>query len=101
MSKCVTHHNACDCREAMFARAIEIADECMTAMLITCADRVDESSVIWALIDAGGANVATLEEADDPLIEAVTWLRSRGLCAVVESSHGATVVLLSRMRGQG
>ena len=95
MKPCVTHHHACDCREAMFARAVEIADEAMTELLCAHARRADEHGVFWALVDANCGDVATLAEADTPLIEAVEWLQERNLCELVESPHGATVLLLS------
>ncbi len=97
MRECVTHHHACDCRERQFARALEIADEAMTELLIAHAKRADEHGVMWALIDADGEYVATLYEADTPLIEAVEWLQERKLCELVESPHGATVLLLSEI----
>lgn len=99
MRKCVTHHHACDCREAMFARAVEIADEAMTELLMGHAKCVDESRVVWALAGEDGGDVATLAEADPPLIEAVEWLVQRGLCEVVESPNGATVILLNSKGG--
>ncbi len=97
MRECVTHHHACDCREAMFARALEIADEAMTELLYAHAKRADEYGVMWALCDADGGDVAALAEADTPVIEAVHWLQERGLCELVESPNGATVLLLSEI----
>lgn len=93
MRECVTHHHACDCREAMFSRAAEIADEAMTELLCAHAKRADEHGVMWALCDADGCDVATLAEADTPLIEAVEWLKERKLCELFEGRHGATVLL--------
>jgi hypothetical protein len=97
MRECVTHHHACDCREAMFARALEIADEAMTALPCAHTKRADEHGVMWALCDADGGDVATLAEADTPLIEAVEWLEEWKLCDLVESPNGATVLLLSEI----
>lgn len=97
MRECVTHHHACDCREALFARALEIADEAMTELLCAHARPADEHGVMWALCDAYGGDVATLAEADTPLVEAVEWLQERKLCELVESPHGATVLLLSEI----
>lgn len=79
----------------MFARALEIADDAMKGLLTCHARRADEHGVMWALCDADGGDVATLAEADTPLIEAVEWLTERGLCELVESPGGATVLLLS------
>lgn len=92
--ECVTHHHACDCREALFARAVEIADEAMTELLCAHAKRADEQGAMWALCDADGGDVATLAEADPPAVEAVEWLQRRGLCEVVEHPNGASVLLL-------
>lgn len=97
MRECVTHHHACDCRERLFARALEIADEAMTELLCAHAKRADEHGVMWALCDTDGNDVATLAEADTPLVEAVEWLQERNLCELVESRHGATVVLLAEI----
>lgn len=79
------------------ARAMEIADEAMTERLCAHAKRADEHGVMWALCDVDGGDVATLAEADAPVIEAVTWLQERKLCELVESPHGATVLLLSEV----
>jgi hypothetical protein len=81
----------------MFALAMEIADKAMTELLCAHAKRADEHGVIWALCDADGGDVATLAEADTPLIEAVGWLQERKLCELVESPNGATVLLLSEI----
>lgn len=97
MRECVTHHHACDCRERLFARALAIADEAMTKLLCAHAKRADEHGVMWALCDADGGDVATLAEADTPLVEAVEWLQERKLCELVESTNGATVLLLSEI----
>lgn len=94
MRECITHHHACDCREALFTRALEIADKAMTDLLCIHAKRADEYGIRWALCDADGDDVATLAEADTPLVEAVEWLQERKLCELVESPHGATVLLL-------
>ncbi len=94
MRKCVTHHNACDCREAMFARAVEIADDYMLATLQGHAVCLDEFRMNWALVDAEGMDVATLAEADPPVVMAVEWLKRRGLCEVNEHPTGATLLLL-------
>ena len=94
MSECLKHHNACACREAMFAQAVEIADEAMMGLLRCSRLRVHESGVAWALCDANGDAVATLDEAFAPVIDAVRWLLQRNLCHLVESPEGATVVLL-------
>ena len=93
MRKCITHHHACDCREALFARALKIADESMTSTLTTNAIRADEHGVMWALVDFEGGEVATLYEAYQGVIDAVEWLIERGLCELVEHPDGATVVL--------
>ena len=66
----------------------------MTELLCAHAIRADEHGVLWALCDADGNDVATLDEACTPLIEAVLWLKERKLCELMESEHGATVVLL-------
>lgn len=95
MRECVTHHYACDCREALFSRAVEIADKTMTELLCAHAKSADEHGAMWALCDVDGGDVATLAEADTPLIEAIEWLQERKLCELVESPHGATVLLLS------
>ena len=95
MRKCVTHHHACDCREAMFARAVEIADESMLELLQGHAVCLDEFRTNWALVDADGKEVAILEDADPPAVEAVEWLKRRGLCEVMEHPTGATVLLLN------
>ena len=94
MSECVTHHNACDCRESMFARAIEIADQAMTDLLTSHARPADEVGLMWALCDAAGGYVEALDEADQPIIDAVEWLRERKLCALVETRAGGAVILL-------
>lgn len=94
---CTTHHHACACRERMFARALEIADEAMTELLMAHAKRADEIGVMWALCDANGNDVAVLADADKPVIEAVEWLNDRNMCALYESPDGATVVLFSEM----
>jgi len=97
MSECVTHHHACDCREAMFARAIEIADQAMTDLLTSHARPVDETGAVWALCDADGGYVETLDEADQPIIDAVQWLLERKLCALVETRDGGAVILLEAL----
>lgn len=94
MSECLKHHNACACREAMFAQAVEIADEAMADMLRSCSLSADESGVAWTLCNGNGDAVATLDEAYPPAIDAVRWLLQRNLCHLVESPEGATVVLL-------
>lgn len=94
MRECISHHYACDCREEMFARAIQIADEAMIEMLQSHALQADEHGVSWALRNGYGDDVATLYEADKPLIDAVEWLLERKLCKLVESPHGAVVLLL-------
>jgi hypothetical protein len=81
----------------MFSRALEIADEAMTELLCVHAKRADEHGVMWALCDADGADVATLEEADTPVIEAVKWLQERHLCELFEGQQGATVLLLTEI----
>lgn len=96
MSECLTHHHACACREAMFARAAEIADEAMTQPLECYGRSADEHGVVWALLDSDYGAVATLDEAEPPVIEAVRWLLWRERCELVESPDGATVVLLEK-----
>jgi hypothetical protein len=81
----------------MFARAVEIADEAMTELLMAHTLRADEHGVTRALVDADCEEVATLAEADSAAIKAVRWLSERGLCEVVESPHGATVILLAEI----
>lgn len=98
--KCETHHHACDCREAMFARAVEIANESMVELLMAHAKRADEHGITWALVNADGVEVPTLDEADLPVIEAVEWLREHKLCELIESPHGATVLLLCELEEQ-
>lgn len=96
--KLVTDYDAArDCREALFARGLEIADKAMTELVMTHAIRADEHGVVWALVDADGGDIATLYEADTPLIEAVEWLTQRGICELVENQHGAIVVLVSEI----
>lgn len=95
MRRCVSHHHACDCREAMFARALKIADESMLELIRCHARRADEHGVLWALVNEDGEEVTTLLEAETAVIEAVEWLKERGLCEVVESPQGATVILIS------
>jgi len=94
MTECTTHHHACDCREAMFARAIEIADQAMTELLTSHARPADDVGVTWTLCDAAGGYAETLDEADQPIIDAVTWLLERKLCALVETRKGVAVMLL-------
>jgi hypothetical protein len=94
-----TSHHTGDCPEALFAQAPEIADEAMTELLREHAKCADEHGVMWGLCDADGDDVATLAEADAPLVEAVKWLQKRKLCELVESPHGATVLLFSAMGG--
>lgn len=88
-------------RAALSDRAFAIADEAMTAQLCCHAMKADEHGVVWALCDEDGAVVATLAEADTPLIDAVTWLLRRGLCELVESSSGASVVLHAALSDKG
>lgn len=74
MRGCVSHHHACDCREALFVQAMKIADEAMTELLCAHAKRADEHGVMWALCDADGGDVATLAEATR------NWLRRWSGC---------------------
>lgn len=97
MTECTTHHHACDCREAMFARAIEIADQAMIDLLTSHARSADETGAVWALCDADGGYVETLDEADQPIIDAVEWLRERKLCALVETREVGAVILLEAL----
>jgi len=69
----------------------------MTDLLMCHAKQADEFGVMWALCDANGNDVAVLAEADAPAIEAVQWLQERGLCDLVESPEGTTVVLLGEL----
>lgn len=93
MSKCETHHSACACREAMLARAVEIADKASVELLQSQARRLDDYGIVWALTDTFGADVATLAEADPSLVEAVQWLQQRDLCSLVESVDGTTLIV--------
>lgn len=69
----------------------------MTELLMAHAKRADEFGVTWSLCDANGNDVAVLADADEPVIEAVEWLKERGLCDLFESPDGATVALFGEM----
>lgn len=75
------------------ARAFEIADQCMVALLQSSAMRIDEHGVTWAVVDHDGNGVDCLDEADEGLVEAIEWLTKRGLAQVVDSPDGFVVVL--------
>lgn len=82
------------------ARAFEIADQSMTELLRAHALGCDEFGRTWRLVDADGADVATLEEADPALIESVEWLRERGLCEIVNGPDGDVVLLAESMESE-
>lgn len=94
---CEEYGKACDigsnAENKLAARAFEIADESMLELLQGHAVRVEEHGMVWGLVDEDQREVGSLAEADSAIVEAVEWLRSRGLCDVVENPHGECVVL--------
>lgn len=82
--------NACD----LTARAFEIADECMVAMIECHAVPVGSGeSPLFGLSNENGNEVACLAEAEPAIIEAFEWLKARGLAELVEDEHGECILL--------
>lgn len=98
MRPCATHHHACDCRERMFTRALEIADEAMMDQLL-CHSLPDEAirsgfGGVLALTDEDGDVVRALSDADPAVQEALEWLLERKLAELITADDGAECIYL-------
>lgn len=108
MKECITHHHACDCRERMLARAVEIADKAMVFQLEgTAVPGEDGDLVSWPLetidarfhplrfwlCDETQADVSHLADANPYLREAFEWLSQRGLATLREGDKGQFIEL--------
>lgn len=94
--RCLRHHQACACREAMFARAVEIADLAMTGIVQGYGIDLDpegESSCRYGLTGANRTEVTSIEEADPLIIEAFEWLNERGLAELGNDQYGQYIEL--------
>jgi hypothetical protein len=81
--------------QTLTTRAFEIADTCMLAQLESHALRAGghPEAPLFGLVDDDGREVTTLLEASPSIVEAVEWLRERGLAEVIENEHGEAVIL--------
>lgn len=105
MRECMTHRHACDCRERLFARALEIADEAMTRLLYAHAVNIDTGEASadeqlpemakFGLVNEAQEEVSHLADADPAIVEAFEWLSQRCLAELLSDRHGEFIRLVT------
>ena len=81
--------------ELRIARAFEIADESMEALMRAHTLRCDEVGHLLKLVDEDGEEVATLAEADAGTQDAFAWLSERGLCELIDEPGGEVILMVN------
>lgn len=76
------------------ARAFEIADESMVSLVQCQCLRVDETGCLWSPTNNDGREVVSVEDADPAIVNAVEYLKGRGLCEVIDSPDGEVILLI-------
>jgi hypothetical protein len=94
----VSHHteHVLDANQSwkLAARAVEIADEQMLALLRDSSVRKTAEVDAYGLCDENGQEVTSLEAASDAIREAYDWLSARNLVALRGDAHGEYIVYL-------
>jgi hypothetical protein len=83
-------------QELMNAWAVELADECMFAQILTESSMSSETDGVLGFTDESCAEVRTLAEASEGMKQAFAWLSLRGFVRLAADAHGEHIVVISK-----
>ena len=82
--------------ELMNEWAVELADECMFAQILTESSMGQEAEGVLGFTDESCAEVPTLAEASEGMKQAFAWLSLRGFVRLGTDEHGEHIVVISQ-----